>query len=115
MLANISFDGNISAQLAHQIIKASEAMTYRQLCLLKLSAFKSGYSLKTEDYRGHGSFEKQLYEVLYECLDLYQRGFVNFGGEVVFGPTDIKPAAMEIQGVGTDIFNSHGTSDYPDC
>ena len=42
----------------------------------------------------------ELQEVLYECLDLYGRGFVNFGGDVAFGPTDVKPRAMKAQGLG---------------
>ena len=39
-------------------------------------------------------------QVLYELLDLYNRGFINFGGEVAFGPTDVKPGSMQTQGLG---------------
>lgn len=113
LIGNIAFDSTISAPLAHQIIKAAEVMTYRQLCLLKLAAFKSEFRLRQSDYRGVGSFEKSLYEILYECLDLYHRGFVNFGGEVAFGPTDVKPGSMTIQAVGADIFNQMGLATIP--
>lgn len=105
LLSNIAFDSDISPAMAHQIIKAFEQLTYRQLCILKLSVEKEAFSLRTADYRGINSFTKELYQVLYECLDLYHRGFINIGGEVAFGPTDIAPAKLTVQGIGTDIFN----------
>jgi hypothetical protein len=57
---------------------------------------------------------KELYQVLYECLDLYHRGFINFGGKVVFGPTDIAPGKMAVQGLGEDLFNLMGLAAIPD-
>jgi hypothetical protein len=105
LLSNIAFAPDISPAMAHQIIKASEHLTYRQLCILKLSVEKQAFSLRTADYRGSSSFSKELYQILYECLDLYHRGFVSIGGEVAFGPTDIAPAKLTVQGMGADIFN----------
>lgn len=67
---------------------------------------KQGFTLKNGDYRdAGGNFTKELYQVLYECLDLYHRGLVNFGGGVAFGPTDVNPGCITIQGLGADIFN----------
>ena len=91
--------------MAHQIAKAAEQLTYRQLCILRLSVHKSGFELQEGDYRGQGSFSRELYQVLYECLDLYNRGFINLGGDVAFGPTDVKPGNMTLQGLGADIYN----------
>jgi hypothetical protein len=105
LLANVAFHQEISAEMAHQITKAAEQLTYRQLCLLKLSVVKDDFGLRSGDYRGQGSFPKELYQVLYECLDLYHHGFVNFGGEVAFGPTDVAPGKMTVQGLGDDLFN----------
>ena len=105
LLSNIAFDSMISAQMAHQIIKVAEQLTYRQLCLLKLAVVKQEFGLRSGDYRGQGSFTKELYQVLYECLDLYHRGLVNFGGEVAFGPTDIAPGKMTAQALGADLYN----------
>lgn len=110
LLANIAFDAEISGQMAHQIIKAAEGLTYRQLCIMKLAVVKDSFGLRSGDYRGQGSFTKDLYQVLYECLDLYNRGFVNFGGEVAFGPTDIAPGRMTVQGLGADLYNLMGLS-----
>lgn len=105
LLAGVAFDAQISAHMAHQITKAAEQLTYRQLCILKLAVVKDTFGLKDGDYRSHGAFAKELYQILYECLDLYHRGFINFGGDVAFGPTDVKPRGMTVQGLGADIFN----------
>ncbi len=105
LLSSVAFDPQIGAHMAHQITKAAEQLTYRQLCILKLAAVKDNFGLRQADYRGQGSFSKDLYQVLYECLDLYHKGFINFGGEVAFGPTDVKPGKMTVQGLGADIFN----------
>ena len=105
MLAGVAFDSTISVEMAHQISKIAEQLTYRQLCILKLCANNSAFALKEGDYRKHGSFSKELYQVLYECLDLYTRGFISFGGSVAFGPTDVKPSDMKIQGLGADLYN----------
>lgn len=104
LLANIAFDTTISAALAHQIIKGAEQLTYRQLCLLKLSVANQN-GLRKENYRLQSSFQKELYQVLFECMDLYSRGLISFGGEVAFGPTDVEPNKMKIQGLGSDIYN----------
>ena len=105
MLANIAFDENVNALLAHQVVKVAEQLSYRQLCILKVSAFKPVFRLRSSDYRGHGSFQRELYSPLYECFDLYTRGLINFGGTAAFGPTDVNPASMTVQGIGADVFN----------
>jgi hypothetical protein len=114
LLASVSFHADISSQMAHQIVKTAEDLTYRQFCLLKLAATKERFGLRTTDYRGQTSFEKPLYQLLYECLDLYHRALVNFGGEVAFGPTDVAPGNMTIQGLGADMFNLMKLREIPD-
>ncbi len=105
LLSSIAFDPQISVHMAHQLTKAAEQLTYRQLCILRLPVVKDDFGLRDEDYREQETFTKDLYQVLYECLDLYHRGYINFGGEVVFSPTDVKPISMTVQGMGEDLFN----------
>jgi hypothetical protein len=105
LLANVAFDPEISAQMAHQLTKAAEQLTYRQLCILQLAVFQKPFGLKKGDYRGQGTFPRELYQVLYECIDLYHRGFISFGGGVAFGPTDVNPGQMTVQGLGADLYN----------
>ena len=61
LLAGIAFDSNISAEMGHQLIKAAEELTYRQLCILKLVAEKDKFGLRDGNYRDHGRFSKELY------------------------------------------------------
>lgn len=105
LLSGVAFDSQISPEMAHQITKMAEQLTYRQLCILKLAAVAKDAGLRAGDYRGQTSFSKELYQLLYECLDLYQRGLINFSGEVAFGPTDVAPGKMTIQGLCVDLFN----------
>jgi hypothetical protein len=105
LLSGIAFESQIGPHMAHQITKVAEQLTYRQLGILKLAMFKHAFGLRTSDYRGMGTFPKELYQVLYECVDLYHKGLLNFGGKVAFGPTDVTPAAMTVQGLGEDVVN----------
>ena len=115
LLVGIAFDSNISADMGHQLIKAAEELTYRQLCILKLAVVKDSFGLRGEDYRGHGTFATELLQVLYECLYLYHRAYINFGGEVAFGPTDVKPGSMTVQGIGGNLCNLMKLSSIPDA
>ena len=103
--ASIAFDPNISADMGHQLIKAAEELTYRQFCILKLAVVKNRFGLRDEDYRGQGTIAIEFSQILYECLDLYHRAYINFGGEVAFGPTDVKPGSMIVQGIGAYLYN----------
>ena len=114
LLANIAFDSSIGPHMAHQIAKASEALTYRQLCLMRLVAAKEPFGLRDGDYRDQGTFHKELYEVLFEFHDLYTRAYVNFGGPAAFGPTDVNPGSATLQGIGSDIHNLMELWSIPD-
>ena len=105
LLSNLAFDSGISVNMAHQLTKAAEALTYRQLCILRLSSERDQFALRDEDYREHGDFSRELLQVLYEYFDLYSRGLVNFGGDVAFGPSDVVPGKTVVQGLGAELFN----------
>lgn len=105
LFAGIAFDRTVSAAMAHQLVKAAEQLTYRQLCLLRLGAVKQLLVLRKVDYRQQGSFSKHLYQVLYEVHDLYNRGYVSYGGSAAFGPSDVTPASISPQGIRADLHN----------
>ena len=117
-LSSIPFHPEISVQMAHQLSKIAEQLTYRQLCILKLSVVKDEYGLRGKDYRDHDDFGKDLYPVLYECAELYNKEYINFGGEANFHIgehmdygatihrlTRARPDQMTLQGIGADLFN----------
>lgn len=115
LLSNIAFDKNIGVHYAHQMIKTLEQLTYRQLCILKLSVNKNRFNLRNNDYRGQENFPIELTQLLYEYLDLYHRGLINFGGEVALGLADIIPGRTTVQGMGADIYNLTYLSKIPDA
>ena len=71
LIESIPFNPQIGVHMAHQLTKAAEQLTYRQLCILKLCVVKDHYGLRDKNYRGQGPFIPELYQVLYEYLDLY--------------------------------------------
>lgn len=105
LLSNITFSTEITVALGEQLIKATEQLTYRQLCILRLVGLKGNYKLRNKDYRDHSNFSRKLYQVLNECLDLYTKGFINNGASVALGMTDINPSELTVQGIGSDIHN----------
>ena len=112
--ASIGFDSDVSADMGHQIIKEAEQLTYRQLCILKLTVVKNRFGLRNENYRDHGRFSKELYSVLYECMDLCQKEYITLEDEHALGLTDIVPRSMTVQGIGGDLFKLMKLSSIPD-
>ena len=120
LLASIAFDPNISADMGQQLIKASEELTYRQLCILKLAVVKDRFGLRNQDYRDHENFSKELYQVLQECHDLCLKSYLDykipltFSGQITVGYMNIQPNKMVIYGIGEDLFKLMRLSSIPD-
>ena len=115
LLSSIAFNKDIGVHYAHQMIKTLGQLTYRQLCILKLSVNKDRFNLRNNDYRGQEHFPIELTQLFYEYLDLYNRGLINFGGEVAVGLADIIPGRTTVQGMGADIYNLAYLSKIPDA
>ena len=112
LLASISFEPQISVHMAHQLTKAAEQLTYRQLCILKLCAVKDDFGLRNNNYRECYRIEKDLYDVLYECSDLYNKEYIHFGLDTItFEPNvlsklrSVKPSGMAFQRIGDYLYN----------
>ena len=118
LYSSIPFDSEISLPYAHQLIKVAEQLTYRQLCILKLCDVKDNYNLRDEDYRDQNVDRKDLNQILYECAELDNKEYINFGGEANFHIgehmdygatihrlTRAKPSLMSLQGIGADLYN----------
>ena len=106
LLANLAFNAEISPDMAHQMTKAAESMTCRQLCILQLSANREKFSLRHESYRGQeGPVSKELYQNLYEYHDLYNRGLINYVGTAALSLTDVNPGTSAPQALGAYIYH----------
>lgn len=112
-LANAVFDGSLNIEMAHQLLKAAESLTYRQFCILKLGVVRSRYPLRQIAY-GAGTFPPSTIQVLYEVHDLARREFLNFSGTAVLGVSDIIPAAMAPMGMGAQLYNRFRLTNIPD-
>ena len=104
LLANLAFNTEISAAMAHQMTKAVESMTYRQLCILQLSSTKERFNLRKQSYEREESFAKDLYQIIFEYYDLYNRGLINLGQYLASSPAEINPGTATPQALGVDIY-----------
>ena len=50
LMANLAFDDTVSPEMAHQIIKTAGELTYRQLCILRLSVVKGRFRMRNGNY-----------------------------------------------------------------
>ena len=114
LLSSTSFYPQISVHFAHQLVKAAEQLTYRQLCILKLSVVKDDFELRDKDYRNDRVSAPELYEVLYACADLHLKEYITFGSNVDFGLTNAIPSRITLQGIGRDLFYLMKLSSIPD-
>lgn len=121
LFSSIAFDSQVSGHMAHQLTKAVEQLTYRQLCILKLCMVKDKFGLRDENYREHGTFAKELHQILYECGDLFNREYIHFGENtltyqenVLSKVMSVKPSGMTLQGIGNDLFTLMKLSLIPD-
>lgn len=106
MYCNLAFAPEFSPQMAHQMIKAAEQMTYRQFCLLRVfgdDAIRS--ALRATDFRNQGEFPIELRQVLYECFELAKRYYI-VSDSYILGVTDLCPRNTKTQGLGADLFNA---------
>ena len=115
LLSSIPFDPQISVQMAHQLVKIAEQLTYRQLCILRLSEVKDEYSLRDSDYSNHEPPGRGLYQVLYECAELYNKEYINFRGHMDYGIANVIPDRMTLQGIGADLYTLMKLSKIPDA
>ena len=112
LFANLAFEPDIGADMAHQMTKAAEQFTYRQLCILKLVSARGQYDIWNIYYSDVGArFSEELYQLFYEYLDLHNRHCISSGtgaGLMNFVPSDIV-----LEGVGVVTFRMMGLAEIP--
>lgn len=115
MLANVAFEEWVTLPMAQQLAKAAEALTYRQICILRSTVviMHNVHLVRQNNYHGHQSFPSPLLDVLYETYDLVQRGLVVVDGVAALGMTDIAPCSLKPQGLGVHLYNLMELDDMP--
>lgn len=114
LVANLSFDHRFDKAQANFLLKISENLTYRQLCILSMINEKEKYQLRDHDYRGGVSFSFKLISLLQEIFDLYNLCLVAGGGEAYLGFTDVNPTKIELQGSGNFLLQLMEINNIPE-
>lgn len=114
LLANLAFAQNVDRSQANFLLKLSEDLSYRQLCLLSLFAQNTllgennPFNLRTSSYSQDAdsvSFEFELVALLQEIYGLYQRGIVSNGGTAMVAVADANPSQMSPVGAAVNLYN----------
>ena len=118
LYANIVFDKNISAEMAHQLIKYAEVLTYRQFQIMQLCALLQTTSifngkLRNNDYRNQSHYPVELRQLLYEYYGLCKSDLIMCGSTISLGVTDIAPGQARLNGLGADLYNYANLKDIP--
>ena len=121
LISSIPFEQQISVHMAHQLIKAAEQLTYRQLCILKLCGVKDKFGLRSNNYREGAYPENDLYEVLHECGDLHNGEYIHSGldtatyeSNILSRVRSIIPNDMAFRPIGSYLYNLMKLSQIPD-
>ena len=106
LLANLVFHSEIDKAQANMLIRLSERLSYRQLCLLSIFGHKDQYNLRKQSYRDKTEdIDANLLPLLQEIYQLYSEGILNSGGDALLGVGDIPPNKMLPQGIGATLHN----------
>lgn len=111
-LANVAFNSDVDAHMAHQLLKLAEQLTYRQLCIMKLAQVKERYALSTTLINlNHVS--TQVLSVVYECYDLYRKGCMGFHMDPIT-VWEIIPGKITVNALGLDLYELLALDRIPD-
>ena len=132
MLAKFCFDARFDASMAHQLLTISGELTYRQLCILNMSAMLAMSTksdpealaaherLHLSNLRSEAHREKNIrysHEevfVLTECMDLYQRRLISQEKTAIIDLDDIMPRKLRFRGLGAWLWGLMELRGIPD-
>lgn len=111
------FEQEVSADLAHKIIKSAEQLTYQQLCILSMI----GRREDNEDFRRDFQFEfsLELSKLLHDCFELDRDGYIQGGLSLTYSGQPpryetLNPCTIHLENIGRATFNLMNLQDIPD-
>ena len=115
LLASTVFIPVASPPLVHQIVKTAEQLTYRQLCILRISENPENFAIPKGNFSsGAGTISGHLFPILYDYFDLYGRWYIRSDGGIVLSPGDVSPGVTELVGMGELMYQWMKLSEIPD-
>jgi len=87
------------------LIRLGERISYRQMCLLALFAYKEKFGLRQESYDHAGKIGETRVALLQEIYELDSQGMLNASGTALIDLPGVMPGKMNVQGTGTMLYN----------
>lgn len=111
LVANIAFRPDIDRSQANLLIRLTESMSYRQMCLLTLFSTKERFNLRREDYQNFRELGEARVALLQEIYDLCIQRILEspFGGLRVGQSIPrleyLNPGEVSVQSTGVTLYN----------
>jgi hypothetical protein len=106
MLASIAFDSSIDRAQANHLVSIAEALSYRQLCVIRFFGTKSDFELRDDDYPSPRPLSLQ--SVMQEIWELYTRGLITLPSGFLINFSDLRPNNVKMMtpvGLGVKLHN----------
>jgi hypothetical protein len=114
LVANISFDPACDKAQANHLIRIVQELSWRQICIISLTARKSNFNLRNLNYINQPTMSHAHVFLLDEIMELYNKSLIVFGNDFLMGMTGIHPSRMQLEGVGVHLHNMMELSTIPD-
>jgi hypothetical protein len=114
LLASIALNADIDVGFAHQLLRFGNDLSYRQYCILALTARKSLFDLFEGPCEGL-SFEltnSQL-SFLSDCYELRELGLLRTGTAMDWSMYEVRPAALILEPLGFKVLEAMGLLSIP--
>lgn len=105
LVANISFDSACDKAQANHLIRITQELSWRQICILSMAGRVSTFNLRDSNYISNPTMSNAHVFLLDEIMELYNKSLIVFGADFLMGITGIHPAKMRLEGVGEHLYN----------
>jgi hypothetical protein len=113
LMGNIAFDASVSRSDGNLLIRTADGLSYRQLCLLEISADDNKRNrLRTQAYGGQ-PLARSLVSTAHELYDLDRLGLVN-AGEFYTDMSVMVPSRLKAEGTGIKLVQLMDLGAIPD-
>lgn len=113
LLASSAFHSWLTLEAAHQLARAAEDLSYRQLAIIGSIPKMDKAAVRQTSYFGESSLGPPTLEYLYEIFDLIQRGYVSAEGIITLNINGVEPSKLILIGYGALLYELMGLEDIP--
>jgi hypothetical protein len=114
LVTSVALSPGVGPGLANQLILTAQSLSYRQLCLLRLTSEASKYNLRITDYRAVTNMGLSQYAVILAVFQLQQLNLVSFSEVFALFPSNIIPSKLQFRPFGQTLFDGMDLKRIPD-